>query len=333
MGAPNILVKALAIAPVLSGCATLEEPRAPARPLSTFSIVARDPETGELGVAVQSHWFSVGSVVPWAEAGVGAVATQSFVNPAYGPDGLARMKQGVAAPDALAELVAKDPGASVRQVAFVDARGGAAAHTGERCIASAAHHVGAGYSVQANMMENERVVPAMSCAFEATQGPLAERLLAALEAAQREGGDIRGEQSAALLVVRPQSSGKVWEDRTVDLRVEDAPNPVEEIRRLYRVHQAYEHMNAGDLALEHEDLPRAMAEYARAAELHPDNLEIVFWNAFTLATNERLDESVPFFRKVFAKEPRWIELLKRLPASELCSEEQARAILEKCGTK
>jgi uncharacterized Ntn-hydrolase superfamily protein len=303
------------------------------RPLSTFSIVARDPETGELGVAVQSHWFSVGTAVPWAEAGVGAVATQSFVDPAYGPDGLERMRQGLAAPDALAQLVAKDAGEAVRQVAFVDAQGRVAAHTGKHCIAASGDQVGAGYSVQANMMENGRVVPAMARAYEAAKGPLAERLLAALEAAQREGGDIRGQQSAALLVVRAKSSGKVWEDRVVDLRVEDHAHPLEELRRLYRVHEAYEHMNAGDVAVEKKDLARAMAEYGRAAELQPENLEIVFWSAFTLATNERLDEAAPLFRKVFAKEPRWIELLKRLPACELCTEAQAKAILEKCGAK
>jgi len=322
------VVLALAVA-----CASSRETPAPARPLSTFSIVARDPGTGELGVAVQSHWFSVGSVVPWAEAGVGVVATQSFVNPAYGPDGLALMQQGVAAPEALAQLVAQDPGEAVRQVAFVDVQGRAAAHTGKNCIASAAEHVGEGYSVQANMMENERVVPAMARAYEGAKGPLAERLLAALEAAQREGGDIRGQQSAALLVVRAQPTGRVWEDRTIDLRVEDSAHPLDELRRVYRVHQAYEHMNAGDLALEKKDLARALAEYGRAAELEPENLEIVFWSAFTLATNERLDEAVPLFRRVFAKESRWVELLKRLPASELCTEAQARSILEKCGAK
>src|SRR5262245_7858475 len=219
---------ALSLAVLAASCASprpAPSEREPARPLHTVSIVARDPETGELGVAVQSHWFSVGAVVSWAEAGVGAVATQSFVNPAYGPDGLARMKQGKPAADALAELVAQDPGEAVRQVAFVDAAGRVAAHTGKNCIASAAHHVGAGYSVQANRMENDRVVPAMARAFEGTKGPLAERLLAALAAAQREGGDIRGQQSAALLVVRAKSTGKIWEDRLVDLRVEDHARP------------------------------------------------------------------------------------------------------------
>jgi len=300
----------------------------PTRPLHTFSIVARDPETGELGVAVQSHWFSVGTAVPWAEAGVGAVATQSFVRQAYGPEGLALMKQGKSAPDALHELVAKDPGEAVRQLAFVDAHGKVAAHTGKNCIASAAQHVGEGYSAQANMMENDRVVPAMAKAFEGAKGALAERLLAALAAAQKEGGDIRGQQSAALLVVRAEATGNVWEDRLVDLRVEDSLHPVEELTRLYRVHQAYDHMNAGDLATEKKDLARALAEYGRAAELCPDNLEIVFWSAFTLATNDRVADALPLFRKVFQQDPHWRELLTRLPAAELCTKEQLDAILD-----
>jgi uncharacterized Ntn-hydrolase superfamily protein len=177
------------------------------------------------------------------------------------------------------------------------------------------------------MMENERVVPAMARAFEASRGPLAERLLAALAAAQAEGGDIRGQQSAALLVVRGEATGKLWEDRLVDLRVEDHARPVEELARLYRVHEAYEHMNAGDVALEKQDLPRALAEYGRAAELYPESTEIVFWSAFTLATNERLAEALPLFRKLFAAEQRWVALLERLPAAGLCSPEQVAAIL------
>jgi len=324
---------ALGLVPWLLACASSPERALPTRPCHTFSIVARDPATGELGVAVQSHWFSVGAIVPWAEAGVGAVATQSFVNPAFGPEGLALLENGTSAPDAVKALVASDPGEAVRQLAIVDAEGRVAAHTGKRCIAAAGHHTGEGFSVQANMMANERVVPAMARAYEETKGPLAERLLAALEAAQREGGDVRGQQSAALLVVRGTATGRIWEDREVDLRVEDDEEPVAELRRLYRVHEAYEHMNAGDLALEKNDLLAALAEYGRAAELYPENLEIVFWNAFTLATNDKLDAALPLFRRVFDHEERWVELLKRLPAAELCSEEQMRAILEKTGRR
>jgi uncharacterized Ntn-hydrolase superfamily protein len=316
-----------------TGCAAPPPAARPVRPLSTFSIVARDEETGELGVAVQSHWFSVGTVVTWAEAGVGAVATHSIANPAFGPQGLALMRTGTSAPAALRALLASDEHAGLRQVALVDASGQVAAHTGERCIPWAGHEIGPGFSVQANIMENEGVVPAMARAYAEARGALAERLLAALEAAQREGGDLRGMQSAALLVVGPEASGRPWEERRVDLRVEDHPQPIEELKRLYRIHQAYQHMNAGDRALERDDLPQALAEYARAAERYPDNAEVVFWNAFTLATNGRLEEAVPLFKRTFRSDSRWVELLRRLPASELCAPEDVQAILERCGVR
>ncbi|HKD99594.1 MAG TPA: DUF1028 domain-containing protein [Planctomycetota bacterium] len=284
----------------------------PRRPVHTFSIVARDPTTGELGVAVQSHWFSVGSVVPWAKAGVGAVATQSFVNPMYGPRGLELMASGKPAADALAELVKGDKGEAVRQVAMVDAKGRVAAHTGSKCIEACGHQVGEGYSVQANMMENARVVPAMAKAYEAAKGNLAERLLAALEAAQKEGGDIRGQQSAAILVVKAKGSDQPWDDTVVSLRVEDHEHPVAELRRLVALHEAYEHMNAGDVAVEKDDLAKAREEYGAAARLAPDNLEVIYWAAVTLATKGQLDQAKPMFEKVFAKDPRWRELTRRL---------------------
>src|SRR5512145_2375295 len=209
----------------------------PSRPVHTYSIVARDPATGDLGVAVQSHWFSVGSVVPWAESGVGAVATQSFVEPAYGPNGLALMKEGVEPAEALKRLLAKDEQRAVRQVAFVDAKGRTAAHTGEGCIPGAGHHVGTGYTTQANLMLTGEVPDAMARAYEAAKGPLAERLLAALDAAQATGGDIRGKQSAAILVVRAAPSAKPWTDRLVDLRIEDHAEPIAEMRRLLALHR------------------------------------------------------------------------------------------------
>jgi uncharacterized Ntn-hydrolase superfamily protein len=286
--------------------------RAVERPLHTYSIVARDAATGELGVAVQSHWFSVGSIVTWAEAGVGAIATQSFVNPAYGPRGLALMKSGLSANDALAALLPVDEGREVRQVAFVDAAGRVAAHTGARCIEAAGHHVGEGYSVQANMMLNDRVVPAMAAAFEGATGALAERMLAALAAAQAVGGDIRGQQSAAMLIVKGEATGQAWADRVLELRIEDHPSPIAELGRLLTVHRAYEHMNAGDLAVEHGDLELAMAEYGRAAELLPGNLEVEYWAAVTLATSGRLETAMPTFRKIFAADANWVELTKRL---------------------
>ena len=318
---------------LLVGCAAVPESpvrlRPPTRPVHTYSIVARDPHTGELGVAVQSHWFSVGSIVSWAEAGVGAVATQSFVQPAYGPDGLALMRGGLGAREALAKLVAEDAGQAVRQVAFVDTRGGSSAHTGARCIQSAGHHVGDGYSVQANMMLNDDVVPAMARAFEkGTALPLAERLLSALEAAQAAGGDIRGRQSAALLVVRAESSGKVWEDRLVDLRIEDHATPIAELRRLLELHTAYEHMNAGDAAMETGDMAGATEAYAAAATLVPESLEIRFWNAFTLATAGELERATPIFREVFDADANWAELLRRLPAAGLAEEDLVHRILD-----
>ncbi|MCP4654108.1 MAG: DUF1028 domain-containing protein, partial [bacterium] len=208
----------------------------PMRPVNTYSIVARDPATGELGVAVQSHWFSVGTVVTWAEAGVGAVATQSFSEISYGPLGLELMKAGKTASEALAALTSVDPHANVRQVAMVDDDGNVAAHTGSACIAEAGHHLGDQYSTQANLMEKNTVWDAMAKAYETSPGDLTDRLMAALEAAQAEGGDIRGMQSAAILVVPGTSAGAPWRERIVDLRVEDHPRPLEELKRLIRVH-------------------------------------------------------------------------------------------------
>jgi len=282
------------------------------RPVHTYSIVARDPATGQLGVAVQSHWFSVGSVVSWAEAGVGAIATQSFVDPAYGPRGLELMRGGLSPAQALAALTSVDEGRDVRQIAFVDAAGRVAAHTGSRCIEAAGHHLGEGYSVQANMMLSDRVVPAMAAAYEKAEGDLAERMLQALEAAEAAGGDIRGRQSAAMVIVKGVSSGRPWADRVLDLRVEDHPDPLAELRRLVTVHHAYERMNAGDVAVEKGDLGLAKAEYAAAAALLPGSLEVQYWAAVTLATVGELDAALPVFREVFAADPNWVELTRRL---------------------
>lgn len=284
----------------------------PARPVATYSIVARDAATGELGVAVQSHWFSVGSVVPWAEAGVGAVATQSFVEPSYGPLGLARLKKGEAPEQALAALLAVDPHPEVRQVGMVDAQGRVAAHTGPGCIPAAGHRTGAGYTTQANLMLSREVPEAMAKAFEAARGPLAERLLAALEAAESVGGDIRGKQSAALLVVRAKPSEKPWTDRLVDLRIEDAPRPLVEMRRLLTLHRAYERMNRGDEAVAAGKLEEALREYAAAESMVPDNDEFVFWHAVTLAGVDKLEEALPVFAHAFRMNPSWMLLVPRL---------------------
>ena len=287
------------------------------RPVHTFSIVARDPATGELGVAVQSHWFSVGSIVAWAEAGVGAVATQSFVDPSYGKNGLDLMRGGKSAPDTLKELLAKDDGREVRQVAMIDAQGRVDAWTGKNDIQAAGHIVGKDFSVQANLMLNDKVWPAMARAFENTRGDLAERMLAALDAAQAAGGDIRGRQSAAIIVVTGKPTGQAWKDRTFDLRVDDSPEPLQELRRLVKLQRAYNHMNAGDLAVENKDNEGALREYGAAEKLVPDNAEMIYWHAVALVNMGRVDESLPLFRKVFAMDPNWITLTPRLPKSGL----------------
>jgi uncharacterized Ntn-hydrolase superfamily protein len=283
----------------------------------TYSIVARDPATGEIGVAVQSHWFSVGSNVAWAEAGVGAVATQSFIDPSYGKLGLDLMRAGRSAPDALKGLVAADEGRDVRQVAMIDAQGRVSAHTGKSCIQAAGHTVGKDFSVQANLMLNERVWPAMAQAFENTKGDLAERMMAALEAAESVGGDIRGRQSAAMIVVSGKSTGRAWADRIVDLRVDDAAEPLKELRRLLNLQRAYNHMNAGDLAVEQKDNERALREYSAAARLVPDNAEMVYWHAVALVSMGRVEDALPLFRRVFAADKNWATLTPRLVKSGL----------------
>ncbi len=283
----------------------------------TFSIVARDSVTGDMGVAVQSHWFSVGSVVGWAEAGVGAIATQSLANVSFGPRGLALLKAGFSAKQAVDSLMASDDGREYRQLAIVDARGNVAAYTGKLCIPDAGHHIGPGFSVEANLMLNDKVWPAMAAAFEQAKGPLAERMVAALEAAQAVGGDIRGQQSASLLIVHGQASGKVWEDRPIDLRVEDHPAPVQELKRLLQVYRAYEYMNNGDLAMEKKDIDGALREYSAAEALFPDNLEMKYWHAVSLANAGLVDQSLPIFKEIFAKDANWRVLTERLPKTEL----------------
>ena len=290
------------------------------RPVSTYSIVARDPETGQLGVAVQSHWFSVGPIVPWAEAGVGAVATQSFVDPSYGPMGIELMRSGRSAGQALWALVSSDPDSAVRQVAMVDANGSVAAHTGSLCIHAAGHRTGAQFSVQANLMDKETVWPAMEKAYRESEGDLADRLLSALEAAEKEGGDIRGRQSAAILIVSPVNTGRPWADRLFDLRVEDDPDPVGELRRLVQLQRAYLAMNEGDEWVTKGDLDHALEAYRRACEFVPDeatNGEAPFWVGVTLADNGRIDEAIDYLRRAQAQDPNWARLLPRLPGSKL----------------
>jgi uncharacterized Ntn-hydrolase superfamily protein len=321
------MLTTLCLASILAPAALAATPDVPLRPAHTYSIVARDPETGELGVAVQSHWFSVGAGVSWAEAGVGAVATQSFVEVSYGPLGLDLMRAGKTAPEALKALLAADAHPEVRQVAMVDRHGNVAVHTGKGCIAAAGNQTGEGYSVQANMMEKDTVWGAMAKAYEASEGDLAERLLAAMEAAQAEGGDIRGSQSAAILVVPGTSDGAPWRERTVDLRIEDHTEPLVEMRRLLNVHRAYVHMDEGDAHMTESDFAAALASYAAAAELYPEMVEIRYWQAITMASAGEVEASLPLFARVFSEEPRWLVLTPRLVDAGLLDAELLGKIL------
>ena len=284
----------------------------------TYSIVARDAKTGEMAVGVQSHWFSVGSIVSWGKSGVGVVATQSFVNPAYGPKGLELMEQGKNPSEALGILLAQDEGKEYRQVAFLDTSGNTAAHTGENCVEAADHLTGENYSVQANMMLNQTVVPAMQKAFlENKDLPLAERVLKVLQAAEAAGGDLRGKQSAAIIVVGPKKVENSWEEKKIDLRVDDHEEPLVELERLLKVARAYEFMNRGDLAMEENKIDKALEEYGNAMKLFPENLEMQYWTAVALANSGRMDEARPIFEAVFAKDENWKEMTRRLPSAGL----------------
>jgi uncharacterized Ntn-hydrolase superfamily protein len=289
----------------------------------TYSIVARDPETGELGVAVQSHWFSVGPIVPWAEPGVGAVATQANAEISYGPRGLELMRSGATAEQALARLVEEDEGHEGRQVAMVDARGGVAVHTGGAAIAYAGHITGDGVSCQANIMVSERVWPEMLEAYTATGGSLIERLLAALDAAELAGGDARGRQSAAIVVV--PAAGDPWA-RVVSLRVEDHPDPLRELRRVARLHEAYTLADRADGLVNDGRHDEAAVLYQRASELAPDNHELLFWAGLGAAQAGQLDIGLKRVQAAIELQPNWRELLTRLPADVAPS---ASAMLER----
>jgi uncharacterized Ntn-hydrolase superfamily protein len=308
----SLLFCALILA-LAAPAAAVKLPAAPPSPLAhTYSIVARDPATGEMGVAVQSHYFSVGPIVPWAEAGVGAVATQSLVLVDYGPNGLALMKQGMTARGALDSLVKADAHNEGRQVAMVDAKGNVAAYTGKSCIPFAGDKGGVQYSCQANLMANDRVWPEMSAAFEKATGDLAERMMQALEAGQKVGGDIRGMQSAAILIVKAQSTGKPWADRVMDLRVEDSPQPLRELRRLIKLRRAYNLEDAGDNFISEKKPEEALKAYEAASKLAPEIVELNFWAAVSMYTNGREAEGLKLFREVFAAESQWVDLIPRL---------------------
>ncbi len=284
----------------------------------TFSIVARDTATGEMAVGVQSHWFSVGTVVSWGQSGVGVVATQSLVNISFGPNGLKLLNEGKSAEETQDALISEDDGRDYRQLAIIDNNGHVSAYTGEKCIQSAGHSIGDNYSVQANMMLSDKVVPAMAEAYEQKAAlPLAERVVAVLKAAQEAGGDIRGKQSASLIVVGPERTSEVWLDKKIDLRVEDHPEPIKELERLLRVHRAYEYMNRGDVALEKEDMDAALKEYGAAEKMFPENPEFMYWTAVSLANHNRMEEALPRFKRIFNSDNNWRELTRRLPESGL----------------
>ncbi len=294
----------------------------PVHPVSTYSIVAYDTVTGQFGAAVQSHWFKVADVI-WAEPGVGVVATQSLADFAYGPLGLEMMKIGKTAHQALVGVLASDPQNAVRQVAMMDSYGNVATHTGDKCIAYAGHRTGPNYSVQANLMRDSTVWGAMAVAFETTAGDLAEKMMSALEAAEAEGGDIRGRQSAAMLVVRAEPTGKSWVDNIVDIRVDDSPEPLAELRRLLNITRAYDLMNVGDELLAEQKFDQAAEAYRQASELAPGNLEITFWHAATLVTINEVERSLPVFKDVFAQDESWRQVVPRLVPAGLLPDDPA----------
>src|SRR5690349_24885416 len=311
----------------------------PLRPVHTFSIVAFDPATGAIGAAEQPHWLAVGGEVPWAEAGVGAVATPSFIDPSYGPLGLRLMSAGKSAPEALHGLLIADDACNVRQVAMVDTQGRVATFTGAKDIEPAggiagastgnpiavqcggqpggAIQTGKNYAVQANLMSNDRIWSAMSKAFESTKGDLADRMLAALDAAQAAGGDVRGRQSAAIVIVPAKGTGKPWQYYLFNLRVDDSIEPLKELRRLVTLQRAYNHMNAGDKAVELHDNAGALREYGAAEQLVPDNAEMIYWHAVALANMGRVDDSLPLFKKVLAIDHNWVDVTPRLQRAGL----------------
>jgi uncharacterized Ntn-hydrolase superfamily protein len=298
----------------------------------TYSIIARDPGTGQLGVAVQSHYFAAGTVVTWAEAGVGAVATQAMADPAYGKLGLDLMRARKSAPDALAGLLASDPMKNVRQVAMIDALGRVAAHTGSSTIPEAGHIVGDGFSVQANMMLRNTVWPAMAEAYHSARGELVDRFLAALDAAEAEGGDIRGRQTAAILIVEPKGTGRRWVDTIFDLRVDDAREPLVEIRRLVSVQRAYIHMRLANESARRGDLEAAEREFTLAESLVGDNPEMRYWHGITLLGLGKIDDGLAILREVGSRDRNWIELTLRLPDTTLPRDaaltEKLRKLLE-----
>jgi uncharacterized Ntn-hydrolase superfamily protein len=300
------------------------------RPTSTFSIIAYEPETGYFGAAVQTHWFAVGVRVLSVEPGVGAVATQAFTNPDYGPLGLELMKAGKSAPEALSAMLASDENREVRQAAMLDVHGNVAGHTGRKTIREACNLSGENYSVQANTMDKTTVCTAMARAFENGTGDLADRLMAALHAAQAEGGDIRGRQSAALKVVKGDKGLPVWRGWVVNLRVDDHKTPIKELERLLGVARVYAMLNEGDDRFASGDIEGGLEAYAAAEAMDPENHEALFWHGVALVNADRVEDSLPVFRKAFELWPKWRDVLPRLQEADLLPDDEAmlRRILE-----
>lgn len=278
----------------------------------TYSIVARDPETGEIGVAVQTALPGVGRLCPWAEAGVGAVATQALVRVAHGPSGLALMRNGFPAPQALAAVLGGDPDREVRQVGMIDVQGQVASHTGKETIRYAGHRVGEQFAAQANMMAKNTVPAAMAAAFTETSGALVLRILAAMDAAQAEGGDFRGQQSTALKLVSGDLPQNSWEGVLYDLRVDDHPTPLKELRRLVDRHRAYLMTDEAETLAASGDIEGAMQRYQEAITLDPTESQLRFWFALVMADERgQIARVEPILRELFAKEPMWAECLRR----------------------
>lgn len=281
----------------------------------TYSIVARDLETGNLGVALQSHWFQAPSGAIWARPGVGAVATQALGEPSYGPLGLGLMESGATPQEALDQLLVRDDGRADRQISFVDASGRAAVHTGSSCIKEAGHIISDAFTVQANMMWRDTVWQAMATAFQASTGDFSGRLLAALDAAEAEGGDVRGRQSAGILIVRAEPTDEPWRDTLMDIEVADHPRPLEELRRLVDLKHAYDML--GDEPVDGDDPDRELRTSLDAMTMAPGSAEIAFWTMVELASRGRLEEARRAYSTCVRDGPGWAELLGRLARDNL----------------
>lgn len=297
----------------------------------TYSIVARCPDTGMLGIAIASHVLAVGRVARYIEPGVGAVATQSLVLMAHGARTLSGLRAGQPAQAALDASLQMDEQPQVRQVGVVSFAGDVAAHTGQGCIPEASHVTGTGYSAQANMMMRDGVPEAMAGAFEASAGePLVDRLLAALDAAEARGGDIRGRQSAAIVVVGPEATGDPLVDAIVDVRVDDSPDPLPELRRLARLAMANQRLDVADGLVAAGEVGGAAEAYREAVESAPDYVEFSFWQAATLADLGEADQARQAWQRVdeSGDRDRWVDLLGRCVTAGLLQQHVTHVLLD-----